>query len=195
MGKRAEYRTEQRMLVIASMDASTDRYQTVDEVFEGLRAGGSTIGRTTVYRTLEKLVAEGLVSKVAGTRGGSAYYKRIDATSAEPQGQLLCLSCGRAFPLDCSMLQGFADHIREHHGFGVDTNRTVLCGTCEDCRRSRGEIPEGNDDDGSAHAHQEPEAHGGQADAPGDEKDVLLASPGCDRHDTRGSMPGTAQGR
>lgn len=144
MGKRAEYNTEQRRLVMEHLDQSADRYQTVDELLEGLRAQGSTIGRTTVYRTVEKLAAEGLVAKVMGPRGSSAYYKRVDETASEPQGQLLCLECGRAFPLDCSMLQSFSDHVREHHGFEVDQRRTVICGVCEDCRRSKGEIPEGN---------------------------------------------------
>lgn len=149
MGKRASYNTEQRRLVMARMDACTGRYQTVDEVFEGLRDAGHAIGRTTVYRTLERLVDEGSVSKVIGTRGNSAFYRRLDA-SPEPQGQLLCVRCGRVFPLDCSMLSSFADHVREHHGFVIDQRRTVLCGTCDDCRRAEEGPPKEGDgtDDG-----------------------------------------------
>lgn len=145
MGKRAEYSTEQRRLVMSHMNAHADRYQTIDEVFDGLHGCGARIGRTTVYRALEKLVDEGLVSKVAAARGASASYRRIDTAADKPQGQLLCLDCGRAFPLDCSMLQGFADHVREHHGFVIDQSRTVLCGICEDCRHAEDGVPEGKD--------------------------------------------------
>lgn len=149
MGKRAEYNTEQRRLVIACLDQNADRYQTVDELLSQLRSEGHGIGRTTIYRTVEKLSSEGLVAKVIGPRGSSSYYKRISQDTKEPQGQLLCLECGRAFPLDCSMLQAFSDHVREHHGFEVDQHRTVICGTCEDCRRAQGKIPEGT----STHEH------------------------------------------
>ena len=135
------YKTEQRKLVMDTLDGNLERYQTVDEVFATLRAAGSSIGRTTVYRTLERLAGEGTVSKVVGAPGTSALYKRL--TDAD-QGQLLCLQCGRVLPLDCSMLSSFAEHVCEHHGFAVDQRRTVICGVCEDCRRSNGEISEGN---------------------------------------------------
>ncbi len=139
MPARSGYATKQRALVMARLENSTDRYQTVDELFDALRREGLSIGRTTVYRTLEKLVDEGLVSKVASTRGGSAHYRL--AGSDHEQGQLLCIECGRALPLDCDMLGEFAEHIRAHHGFAIDQHRTVLCGVCPDCQRTHGIDP------------------------------------------------------
>lgn len=127
---RRGYNTEQRRLVSACLDARADRYQTVDEVFEALREQGTSVGRTTVYRTLERMAADGTVSKVVGAPGSSALYRR--AGEAE-QGQLLCLECGRVFPLDCGMLATFDEHVREHHGFAIDQRRTVICGVCEQC--------------------------------------------------------------
>lgn len=140
-GRKPGYRTEQRQLVMGCLDANADRYQTVDEIFGTLRNSGANIGRTTVYRTLEKLSAEGSVSKVVGAPGTSALYKRVlDAD----QGQLLCLECGRVFPLDCSMLSSFAEHVRAHHGFAIDQRKTVICGVCDECRRSDEESSEGS---------------------------------------------------
>lgn len=143
----ATYRTEQRQLVTSCLDANADRYQTVDEIFGALRGQGSNIGRTTVYRTLERLSQEGTVSKVVGAPGTSAFYRRVRPGDSE-QGQLLCLECGRVFPLDCSMLSSFADHVLAHHGFELDSRRTVLCGICADCRRSEEEGSGGTTDDG-----------------------------------------------
>lgn len=147
--KRASYNTEQRHQVIECLDANTGRYQTVDEIFSLLRSQGANVGRTTVYRTLEKLAAEGSVSKVVGAPGSSAFYRKVTTDDPE-QGQLLCLECGRVFPLDCSMLKDFSNHVLEHHGFALDSRRTVLCGVCEDCRRSDEETSERN-----AHDHHE----------------------------------------
>lgn len=145
--RRRGYKTEQRQLVVTCLDENSDRYQTVDEVFAKLHGSGANIGRTTVYRTLEKLADEGTVSKVVGAPGTSALYKRL---SDADQGQLLCLRCGRVFPLDCSMLSSFAHHVREHHGFAIDQRRTVICGVCEQCRRAE-ESPKGDAHDEHEH--------------------------------------------
>lgn len=134
MSTRSRYQTEQRRQVTEYLAAHSDKYQTVDEIYNALKNAGSSIGRTTVYRTLEHLSDEGSVAKVIGTRGGSAYYKTLDGHE-ENQGQLLCLECGRAFSLDCSMLESFSQHVHEHHGFVVDEQHTVLCGTCKDCQK------------------------------------------------------------
>ena len=141
------YKTEQRQLVATCLEQNADRYQTVDEILGILRSQGSNIGRTTVYRTLERLSQEGQVTKVVGAPGTSAFY-RLATRDGQGQGQLLCLECGRVFPLDCSMLASFADHVLEHHGFAIDQRQTVICGVCEDCRRSEEESSEGAGHDG-----------------------------------------------
>lgn len=147
---RRGYNTEQRRLVSACLDAGADRYQTVDEVYETLREQGSSVGRTTVYRTLERMAADGTVSKVVGAPGTSALYRK--AGEAE-QGQLLCLECGRVFPLDCGMLASFDEHVREHHGFAIDQRRTVICGVCEQCLERDGRNAEGQARAAEGHDH------------------------------------------
>lgn len=112
--------------------AHPDRYLTVDEVLSAITAQGEHVGRTTVYRNLEAMVAEGAVLK-ATAPGGEARY-RLCPTSAT--GQLLCLSCGTAYPLDCHMVGEFSSHVLEHHGFALDPTRTVLYGTCKACREN-----------------------------------------------------------
>lgn len=148
--RRQSYKTEQRRMVVKCLEDNAERYQTVDEVFAALLREGDNIGRTTVYRTLERLAAQGTVSKVVGAPGTSALYRLIAAT--DEGGQLLCLVCGRVLPLDCSMLSSFANHVRKHHGFAIDRRRTVICGVCEDCQRNEEGSSEGN-------------AHGGHKDS------------------------------
>lgn len=133
MAKRSPYQTRQKTLVLAFMDAYSDAYLTVDEACRLLSAEGHEIGRTTVYRTLESAAAEGAMAKVAGTRGGAAHYRSRSKTPTS-QGQLLCTKCGKAFPLECTMLNDFARHVEQHHGFEIDQTCTVLYGVCVSCR-------------------------------------------------------------
>lgn len=135
---RQPYNTRQRELVRSLMDAHRNAYFTVDDVCAQLRRQGEAVGRTTVYRTLERLVADGLMTKVADIRGGAAQYRSVPAQAAEAtdtaHGQLRCERCGRVFPLDCDMLGAFAEHVGHEHGFVIDERRTVLYGLCADCR-------------------------------------------------------------
>lgn len=134
MAQRGRYTTRQRQAVLACMDMRSDVFLSVDDVRDLLSGSGETVGRTTVYRTLETLVEEGVLSKVAPARGVAARYKRLPADpTATSSGQLCCLGCGRAMPLDCGMLDAFSTHVRKDHGFVIDRRRTVLYGYCQDC--------------------------------------------------------------
>lgn len=133
MVKRNPYRTKQKRLVLACMSAHDDTYLTVDEVRDLLHDEGAEVGRATIWRILESAAFEGAMAKVTGGERGAARY-RSRKTSAVGQGQLSCLRCGRAFPLDCSMLESFASHVEAHHEFVIDRSRTVLYGMCGSCR-------------------------------------------------------------
>ncbi len=129
MASRGTYNTQQRELVSACLTAHADRYLTVDEVWLAVAHVGGRVGRTTVYRNLETLANSGIVLK-ATAPGGEASY-RLKPKGAT--GQLVCVECRRAFPLDCHMTTEFSDHVLEHHGFKVLPTRTVLYGLCHDC--------------------------------------------------------------
>ena len=143
MARRSTYSTRQRGLILGLLAGHPDAFLTVDEVLAGLTAGGARVGRTTVYRTLEALVAEGVMAKVADVRGGAARYRMLAAAAGEApagasaHGQLRCVSCGKIIPLDCDMLGTFARHVEQDHGFTIDARRTVLYGLCADCRAAQ----------------------------------------------------------
>lgn len=58
-----------------------DRHLTADEIFEKLRKSGESVGKTTIYRHLEKLCASGEVRKFTGGDGDSACYQYAGKTS------------------------------------------------------------------------------------------------------------------
>ena len=124
-----KYKTKQRELVTNYLACHTDCYLSVDEVWTGIAADGESVGRTTVYRSLEAMASDGSALKATTPSGEGRYHIASDSTS----GQLVCLDCGRALPLDCRMLEDFHAHVLEHHGFRVDATRTVLYGHCKDC--------------------------------------------------------------
>ncbi|WP_085830109.1 Fur family transcriptional regulator [Collinsella vaginalis] len=131
---RGAYETRQKQSIIAVMAAHDDAFLSVDAVCELLHGHGVEVGRTTVYRTLERLVAEDRMLKVAEVRGGAAQYRIApEQAPADTEGQLRCDSCGRVLPLTCESLGAFSEHVLQEHGFAINSAASVLHGTCADC--------------------------------------------------------------
>ncbi len=128
--QRGTYRTKQRNAIASYLAQSTERYLSVDEVWTGVSAGSEGAGRSTVYRTLEAMSADGTALKAMSPNGEARYRMAVDGAFA----QLVCLDCGRALSLDCTMVADFASHVLDRHGFKIDATRTVLYGLCKECR-------------------------------------------------------------
>ncbi len=127
------YKTKQRAAVEAVLQ-STDNHVTVEEMVERLNADGKSVGRTTVYRCLERLVEEGRARKYAAQSGESACYQYIaDDHACHEHFHLKCTACGRLIHIECDHMNELSAHIAAEHGFAVDPLKTVLYGLCGEC--------------------------------------------------------------
>ena len=63
MGTKPNYKTKQREQLLDYMKTVPGKHFTVNDVCEYLHRQGSTIGQTTVYRQIEKMVDEGIMQK------------------------------------------------------------------------------------------------------------------------------------
>ncbi|MCQ2448626.1 MAG: transcriptional repressor [Clostridia bacterium] len=128
------YKTRQRAAVETVL-RSTEAHVTADEIVELLAKSGQAVGRTTVYRCLERLVEEGQVRKYAAASGESACYQYIHAGhDCREHFHLKCTACGKLIHIECDHMSELSAHIDGEHGFSVDPLKTVLYGLCKDCR-------------------------------------------------------------
>lgn len=124
------YRTRQRELILERLIEASERHITADELAEMLR--GEKVGRSTVYRTLERLVESGEVRRYYMPDGGACYQYAAGENCHEHH-HLKCVRCGRLLHAECGFLDELAEHIMQHHRFTLDRSRTVLYGVCEQC--------------------------------------------------------------
>lgn len=125
------YNTKQGALILAWMQQH-DGPCTAEVLAEALQ--GERVSKATVYRHLERLTAAGQVRRFSPAEGGSACYQFVgDRCDCHLHYHMVCNRCGRLFHLDCDQLHELSGHIREHHGFLLDCERTILYGTCADC--------------------------------------------------------------
>lgn len=134
MNTATSYKTKQKDQILDCLIKNKDRHITADEILNVLNEGKPHVGKTTIYRYLDKLVSQGVVRKYFIEGGKSACYQYMDENGAcEEHFHLKCVDCGQLFHLDCEYLEEMDSHIREHHGFQVDNSKTVLYGRCGAC--------------------------------------------------------------
>lgn len=136
MKEQKSYITRQRLQVMECIALNRDKHMTADEIREKLKKNGVEIGKSTVYRTLEKLMEEGRVRKYISDDGKSSCYQYIDEDEdgdCVSHFHLKCTRCGRLIHLECDYIKDIERHVFEHHRFMVDNTKTVLYGICGDC--------------------------------------------------------------
>ncbi len=129
MTLRGRYRTKHHDSVLALLRENPARCFTVDDLCRLLHEEGRPIGRTTVYRQLEKMAADGSALKYISEKGESASY-RLCGESCRRHLHLKCLDCGGLTHLDCSVAEDFSRHLLANHSFQLDPSKTVIYGHC-----------------------------------------------------------------
>ncbi|MDR1985455.1 MAG: transcriptional repressor [Treponema sp.] len=128
------YTTAQGKLILEYMASLGDKHVTAHQIVRHFETAAAVIGQTTVYRHLEKLVAEGKIRKYLLSEGNSACYQYIDRNKAcQEHFHLKCESCGALIHVDCTLLDKMQGHLLQEHDFQINLLKTTLYGTCGNC--------------------------------------------------------------
>ncbi len=132
--RRSTYNTANRAILISFLARERERQFTVESLFAALSTEGIAIGKSSLYRILEKLCASGEVRKF--TEGESAVFQYIgDDSACASHLHLKCLVCGKLIHLECDKSGELLSHIAKDHGFDINSKRSVLYGHCRVCRQ------------------------------------------------------------
>jgi len=138
MKRPSSYNTKQHEAVLDYIVSLGNTHVTASQVVGYFENEEASVGRTTVYRNLEKLVQEGKLHKynVDGIVG--ACYQYVNVSDGQHQHLLLkCEECGELIHLNCEVLDEIHLHIYQDHTFKVNPTKTVFYGKCEDCFSSK----------------------------------------------------------
>lgn len=87
-GKKTNRKTEQKMAVLRALYTSKEHHLTVEQLFKLVKRQLPTISETTVYRTLSRLVDEGLAVRMQ-LLPEVDHYERV----REPHAHVVCDQC------------------------------------------------------------------------------------------------------
>lgn len=106
---------------------TTRTFRSAQDIYADLRASGSKIGLTTVYRALQVLSDSGEVD-VLRTDDGEAVYRAC--RTEEHHHHVVCRVCGRTVEVEGPAVEKWAEAVGSEHGFRDVTHTVEVFGTC-----------------------------------------------------------------
>lgn len=122
--------TEPRRAVVEAICSRQTAFS-ADEVYDALRAAGSSTGRATVFRTLDLLVGLRFLGRVHRPDGSHGYILR------EPghRHHLVCSCCGAVVEFQDCNVASLAAELASRTQFRIEDHWLEFFGLCARCQR------------------------------------------------------------
>jgi Fur family transcriptional regulator, peroxide stress response regulator len=121
-------RNTKQLEVIWETIKNDDSHPTADQVYAKVRENLPNVSLGTVYRNLQKLVAEGKLQVL--TLGRSQHFDPL----IEQHQHFICQQCGRVYDVFVEAPQQDIRPMKlSHEGFTVTSHQLSFYGTCKSC--------------------------------------------------------------
>jgi Fe2+ or Zn2+ uptake regulation protein len=124
-------RVTRQRLAVADALVAAGRQVSAQDLYEQMHRGDPRIGRATVFRTLEALVAAGLARRLELDGHVYGYV----ACRPGHHHHLSCDRCGRVEEIDEAYIRPVAERVAVNLGFRIDDARVDFYGLCASCAR------------------------------------------------------------
>jgi Fur family ferric uptake transcriptional regulator len=122
--------TRQRRLIWDALNAEAESHLSADDVVERVREHMAKVDPSTVYRTLDMLVREGLVRRTDLGAGRGFYEPAQDHLHHH----VVCESCGAVVHLHDEEIGDVRERVEKASGYALSRNDMSFYGLCPDCR-------------------------------------------------------------
>ena len=124
-------RTGQRDLIL-EIFLSTEEHLTSEDLYWLVQKKDSTVGHTTVYRTLKLLTEAGLAREVR-FGDNKTYYEHH--YNHDHHDHMICTECGKVIEFFSAEIESLQDEMAGSFGFKPTHHSLRMWGVCSDCQR------------------------------------------------------------
>jgi Fur family ferric uptake transcriptional regulator len=129
--KRRGLRSTRQRDVILEAFLAQDAHVSVEELYDRIREGHSSIGAATIYRCMGLFVEAGIAKEGRFNEGRVRYEPGVGANHHD---HLICLGCGEIQEFEDPTIERIQEEIAGNRGFSVTYHRLELYGVCPACR-------------------------------------------------------------
>jgi Fur family transcriptional regulator, ferric uptake regulator len=124
--------TRQRRVIWEVLLAEAGRHLSAEDIVERVREQLPGVNTSTVYRTLEILVDDGLLLRT-DLGGDRAYY---EPASDHLHHHVICERCGKVTHLHDDTLGNLAERVEKDSGYRMGEREISFFGICPSCLRA-----------------------------------------------------------
>ncbi len=121
--------TPQRVIILEAVKKHGG-HMSAEDVYREVQRAHPYVNRSTVYRTLEMLTKEGLVT-VTDLGKGPVYY---ELQTGAPHHHLVCQNCGKIEEFDHALLLPLQKSLERHYKFQARFDHLAVFGLCHKCK-------------------------------------------------------------
>ena len=129
-------RTAQRHLIM-EIFLRTEEHLTSEDLYWLVQKDDSTVGHTTVYRTLKLLTEAGLAREVR-FGDNKTYYEHH--YNHDHHDHMICTECGKVFEFFSQAIESMQDEMADKLGFRPTHHSLRMWGVCSDCQKKESEL-------------------------------------------------------
>ena len=105
------YNTKQKQVLIDFFKKNNDRHYSIKEIADAI--SNNKIGKSTVYRLVDKMTTDGTIRRFRGNDGKSVLYQYIgEHSECNTHFHLKCTGCGILIHLDCDYMSSLNERYR-----------------------------------------------------------------------------------
>lgn len=132
MSNTKKYNTKAKKEIIEIIKEINNDFS-IKELEKLIRKAKLKIARSTIYRIIDELYEENIISKFYKDNSNTSYYYYLKSCDKENHFYLKCRVCGNLIHVDCDCLNKFLKHSYKEHDFLVDDENILISGKCKNC--------------------------------------------------------------
>lgn len=133
----AVYKTLQKTLLTDFLTQHAETPYTIEELAEALKKAypEKAPGKSTLYRLINNLVAEGTVKRFVQGNSRHFLYQLAGGEECHEHLHMKCTGCGKLLHMNHEQSEAIMESVFGSSSFTVDREQTTLFGLCADCGR------------------------------------------------------------